>query len=65
MEPHLCNIARMWEIAAMIFDKDEGCSYSPPRICTKCCRNSGGYYAMDSALSSTGADRSEGATGSG
>jgi len=24
MEPHLCDLARMGEIAAMMFDKDEG-----------------------------------------
>ena len=24
MEPHLCDLARMSEIAAMMFDKDEG-----------------------------------------
>ena len=24
MEPHVCDLARMGEIAAMMFDKDEG-----------------------------------------
>jgi hypothetical protein len=42
MESHLGDVVRMGEIAAMMSTRTRGCSYSPPRTLTKCCRNSDG-----------------------
>jgi hypothetical protein len=41
MEPHVGDIVRMGEIAAICSTRTRGFSSSPPRTLTRCCRRSG------------------------
>jgi hypothetical protein len=65
MEPHVGDIVRMGEIAAMMFDKDEGLFiFATTHLDEILQQFRARYYAMDFPEWSAGADRPKSATGS-